>query len=163
MIPFLNVETEAQLNLLIFTQLAEDVSRWCSNPPVRPQCLLSSPLSHPQLFVCILHGLDIYISVHHCQDCIWLQETKCNSSGLNIKVSIFLCITRSTTSDKLLALDQQPSGLTPYSLSFPQGRRMAAVALTVTSRFKVGGKKEHTSFIYLLFIQESKSHGHLYL
>ena len=64
--PFLDVETEAQLNLLIFTQLAEDVSRWCSNPPVRPQCLLSSPPSHPQLFVCILHGLDIYISVHHC-------------------------------------------------------------------------------------------------
>ena len=63
--PFLDVETEAQLNLLIFTQLAEDVSRWCSNPPVRPQCLLSSPPSHPQLFVCVLHGLDIYISVHH--------------------------------------------------------------------------------------------------
>ena len=38
---------------------------------------------------------------------------------------------------------------------------MAAVALTITSRFKVGGKKEHTNFIYLFFIEESKSHGHL--
>jgi glycosyltransferase involved in cell wall biosynthesis len=28
---------------------------------------------------------------------------------------------------------------------------------------KVGGMKEHTGFIYLFFIQEIKSHGHLYL
>lgn len=31
---------------------------------------------------------------------------------------------------------------------------MAAIALTATSRFKVGGKKEHTSFIYLLLFRK---------
>lgn len=42
----------------------------------------------------------------------------------------------------------------PFSWSFPQGPRIAAAALTSTSKFKVGRRKGHTSLIWPLLFRE---------
>lgn len=83
-----------------------------------------------------------------------LRNRKHNSSGLDLKVFIFLHIRRSSTSGGCWHWISDPvvSGLTPFSVSFPQGPRMAAI----TCRFKVGREKEHTSLIYLFLFRRVK-------
>lgn len=123
--------------------------RQYSNPPVGPQSLPSPPWFHPQSFVPGLHDFDIYISVLIPVRIAFGCKKQQNSSGLNIKVFSFLHIRKSSSSDSYWhwISDSVVSGLTPFSLSFPQGPRTAAAALTITSRFTVGREKDHTSLI----------------
>lgn len=136
-------------NLPTFTQLARDVdSIQTLQLDLRACPLLHGfTLSH----LCLVFMISTFIS--QCSSLLGLplaaRNREQNSSGLNIKVFSFLHIRKSSSSDSYWhwISDSVVSGLTPFSLSFPQGPRMAAAALTITSRFTVGREKDHTSLI----------------